>query len=92
MKKLQQTQHNYDFTLILFPRFSIKMITLSKNQTQTSCLTGNKRYQKRATKSPLSSTIALIQLTTLTFENIIRSIEFAAPNEQFNEIDGAFNA
>jgi hypothetical protein len=91
MKKLQQTQHNYAFTLILFPRFSIKMITFFKNQTQTSCLTVNKRHQNRAAKSPLLFNIALIHLTTLTFENIIRSIEFAALNDQFNEIYGAFN-
>ena len=84
MKKLQQTQHSHAFTLILFPRFTTKMITVSKNQIQTSRLTESRRYQKRADKSTLLFTIALIHLTTLTFENIRRSIEFAALNEQFN--------
>ena len=91
MKKLKQTQQNHAFALILFPRFSIKIITFFKNQTQTSCLKGNRRHQKRAPKSPLLFTLALIYLTTLTFENIIRSIEFTVLNEQFNEIYGAFN-
>jgi hypothetical protein len=31
MKKLQQTQHNYAFPLILFPQFEIKIITCPKN-------------------------------------------------------------
>ncbi len=84
MKKLQQTQDSHAFTLILFPRFSTKMITVSKNQIQTSRLTESRQHQKRADKSTLLFTIALIHLTTLTFENIIRSIEFAALNEQFN--------
>ncbi len=31
MKKLQQTQHNYAFPLILFPQFETKIITCPKN-------------------------------------------------------------
>ena len=53
MKKLQQTQDSHAFTLILFPRFSTKMITVSKNQIQTSRLTESRQHQKRADKSTL---------------------------------------
>ena len=77
MKKLQQTQHKYASPLILFPQFEIKMITCPKNPLKLRA-----SQETSGAKNEMLKALyyLLIHLTTLTFDNIIRSIEFAVFN------------